>query len=82
MTDVEKEPQKLASSRHSSQQSSIWTTQMPWRAPITLGCKTMSKNLIYQWQEARIDPSGCNPDTPVNRLIAEREEQILALQVR
>jgi hypothetical protein len=42
------------------------------------------ENLIYQWQEAKVG-SGGNAETPVNRLIAEREEiedQIVALQVR
>ena len=41
--------------------------------------------LIYQWQEAKIHPSASNPDTAINRLIAERleiEEQILALEIR
>jgi hypothetical protein len=44
-----------------------------------------AEELIAKWQEADVDRSGSNPDTPVNRLIAERqeiEEQILALQVR
>ena len=43
------------------------------------------EGLIYKWQEAKVRPSGSNPDTAVNRLIAEREEieeQILQLQVR
>jgi hypothetical protein len=43
------------------------------------------EELIYKWQEAKVRPSGYNPDTAVNRLIAEREEieeQILQLQVR
>jgi hypothetical protein len=43
------------------------------------------EELIYKWQEAKIRPSESNPDTAVNRLIAEREEieeQILQLQVR
>jgi hypothetical protein len=43
------------------------------------------EELIYKWQEAKVRPSGSNPDTAVNRLIAEREEieeQILQLQVR
>jgi hypothetical protein len=43
------------------------------------------EELIYKWQEANVRPSLSNPDTPVNRLIAEREEieeQILKLQVR
>lgn len=43
------------------------------------------EELIYKWQEAKLRPSESNPDTPVNRLIAEREEieeQILALQIR
>jgi hypothetical protein len=42
------------------------------------------EELIYRWQEAKVR-SGDNPETPVNRLIAEREEiaeQIVALQVR
>jgi hypothetical protein len=41
--------------------------------------------LIEKWQEKEVDHPGSNPDTAVNRLIAEREEieeQILALQVR
>ena len=39
--------------------------------------------LIYQWQEAKVHPSTSNPDTAINRLIADRleiEEQILALE--
>ena len=47
--------------------------------------RTYVEELIYKWQEANVLPSGFNPDTAVNRLIAEREEieeQILALQVR
>jgi hypothetical protein len=47
--------------------------------------RTYAEELIAKWQEADVDRSGSNPDTPVNRLIAERqeiEEQILALQVR
>jgi hypothetical protein len=32
------------------------------------------EELIYKWQEANVRPSLSNPDTPVNRLIAEREE--------
>jgi hypothetical protein len=43
------------------------------------------EGLIYKWQEAKVRPSESNPDTTVNRLIAEREEieeQILTLQVR
>jgi hypothetical protein len=43
------------------------------------------EELIYQWQEAKVRPSASNPDTAINRLIAEREEieeQILALEVR
>jgi hypothetical protein len=43
------------------------------------------QELIYKWQEAKLHPRGSNPDTAVNRLVAEREqieEQILALQVR
>ena len=47
--------------------------------------QTYVEKLIYKWQEAKVRPSGSNPDTAVNRLIAEREEieeQILKLQVR
>ena len=47
--------------------------------------QTYVQERIYQWQEAKVQPSRSNPDTAVNRLIAEREEieeQILALQVR
>ena len=43
------------------------------------------EELIYKWQEAEVRPSTSNPDTAINRLIAEREEieeQILALEVR
>jgi hypothetical protein len=43
------------------------------------------EELIYKWQEEKVRPSESNPDTAVNRLIAEREEieeQILQLQVR
>ena len=32
------------------------------------------EELIYKWQEAKVRPSEFNPDTAVNRLIAEREE--------
>ena len=49
------------------------------------GLKTYVEELIEKWQEADVDRSGSNPDTPVNRLIADRqeiEEQILALQLR
>ena len=41
--------------------------------------------LIYQWQGAKVHPSASNPDTAINRLIADRleiEEQILALEIR
>ena len=43
------------------------------------------EELIYKWQEAEVRPSTSNPDTAINRLIAEREdieEQILTLEVR
>jgi hypothetical protein len=43
------------------------------------------EELIYKWQETNVRPSAANPDTAINRLIAEREEikeQILALEVR
>jgi hypothetical protein len=43
------------------------------------------EELIYKWQEAKVRASASNPDTAINRLIAEREEieeQILALEVR
>jgi hypothetical protein len=43
------------------------------------------EELIYEWQEANIRPSRSNPDTALNRLIADREEieeQIVELQVR
>jgi hypothetical protein len=43
------------------------------------------EELIYEWQEANIRPSLSNPDTALNRLIADREEieeQIVELQVR
>ena len=46
---------------------------------------TYIEELIYKWQEAKVRPSESNPDTEVNRLIAEREEieeEILQLQVR
>ena len=49
-----------------------------------LGCECVNK-LIYQWQKAKVHPSASNPDTAINRLIAEREdieEQILTLEVR
>jgi hypothetical protein len=42
------------------------------------------EELIYKWQKAKLRPES-NPDTPINRLIAQREEieeQILALQIR
>ena len=45
----------------------------------------VGSGVIIAWQEAKIRPSESNPDTAVNRLIAEREEieeQILQLQVR
>jgi hypothetical protein len=47
--------------------------------------RTYVEELIEKWQEAEVDRSRSNPDTPVNRLIADRqeiEEQILALQLR
>jgi hypothetical protein len=47
--------------------------------------RTYVEELIEKWQEADVDRSGSNPDMPVNRLIADRqeiEEQILALQLR
>jgi hypothetical protein len=47
--------------------------------------RTYVEELIEKWQEAEVSHSGSNPDTAVNRLIAEREEieeQILTLQVR
>jgi len=47
--------------------------------------RTYVEELIEKWQETDVDRSGSNPDTPVNRLIADRqeiEEQILALQLR
>jgi hypothetical protein len=47
--------------------------------------RTYVEELIEKWQQADVDHSGSNPDTPANRLIAEREEieeQILTLQVR
>jgi hypothetical protein len=43
------------------------------------------EGLMYQWQEKNVRPSGSNPDTAINRLIAEREDieqQIVELQVR
>ena len=43
------------------------------------------EELIYKWQEANVRDPGSNPDTQLNRLIAEREEieqQIVELQVR
>jgi hypothetical protein len=43
------------------------------------------EQLIEKWQQADVDHPGSNPDTAVNRLIAEREEieeQIITLQVR
>ena len=47
--------------------------------------RTYVEELIYKWQEAKVRRSESNPDTEVNRLIAEREEieqQIVELQVR
>jgi hypothetical protein len=47
--------------------------------------RTYVEELIYKWQETKVHPSASNPDTAINRLIAEREEieaQILALEVR
>jgi hypothetical protein len=47
--------------------------------------RTHVEKLIYEWQEANVRPSLSNPDTALNRLIAEREEieeQIVELQVR
>ena len=47
--------------------------------------RTYVEELIEKWQQADVDHSGSNPDTAVNRLIAEREEieeQIITLQVR
>jgi len=43
------------------------------------------EELIYNWQQANVRPSASNPDSAINRLIAQREEieeQILALEVR
>jgi hypothetical protein len=43
------------------------------------------EELIYKWQGANVRVPGSNPDTPLNRLIAEREDieqQIVELQVR
>jgi hypothetical protein len=43
------------------------------------------EELIYKWQEAKVQAPESNSDTPVNRLIAEREEieqQIVELKVR
>jgi hypothetical protein len=43
------------------------------------------EELIYKWQEAKVHPTASNPDSAINRLIAEREEieeQIVALEVR
>jgi hypothetical protein len=43
------------------------------------------EQLISKWQEAKVRPSESNPDTPLNRLIAEREEieeQLVELRVR
>jgi hypothetical protein len=43
------------------------------------------EELIYEWQEAKVQSPESNPDTLVNRLIAEREEieqQIVELKVR
>jgi len=43
------------------------------------------EELIYKWQEANVQAPGSNPDTALNRLIAEREEieqQIVELKVR
>jgi hypothetical protein len=47
--------------------------------------RTYVEELIYNWQEAKVRLSESNPDTPINQLIAEREEiaeQIVELQVR
>jgi len=47
--------------------------------------RTQVEELIYEWQEANVRPSLSNPDTALNRLIAQREEieeQIVELQVR
>ena len=47
--------------------------------------RTYVEELIEKWQQANVDHSVSNPDTAVNRLIAEREEieeQIITLQVR
>jgi hypothetical protein len=47
--------------------------------------QTYVEELIEKWQQAKVDHSGSDPDTAVNRYIAEREEieeQILTLQVR
>ena len=43
-------------------------------------CCECIEELIYKWQEAEVRPSTSNPDTAINRLIAEREveEQTLA----
>jgi hypothetical protein len=47
--------------------------------------RTYVEELIYKWQESKIRSSESNPDTAVNRIIAEREEieeEILKLQLR
>jgi hypothetical protein len=47
--------------------------------------RTYVEELIEKWPQAAVDHSGSNPDTAVNRIIAEREEieeQILTLQAR
>ena len=49
------------------------------------GCEFYVEELIYKWQEAKVHPSASNPDTAINRLIAQQEdieEQILSLEVR
>jgi hypothetical protein len=37
--------------------------------------QTYVEEMIYKWQEAKVRPSGSNPDTAVNRLIAERGDR-------
>ena len=47
--------------------------------------RTYVQKLIYEWQEANVQFRGSKPETPLTRLIAEREEieqQIVELQVR
>jgi hypothetical protein len=70
--------QRLAKRKHLGDLDAMETTDYE-------RLRTHVEELIYEWQEANVRPSLSNPDTALNRLIADREvieEQIVELQVR